>query len=268
MSIRLATWNINSVRLRISSVVRFLEEYTPDILCLQETKCPMGQFPTADLKACGYGHIAENGQPGYHGVAIVSRLPLENIERRQFCGKNDARHIAASFPAAAGLRVHSLYIPAGGDVPDPAANEKFAHKLNFLNELTDWFAASKKDALERTVLAGDFNIAPLEHDVWSHKQLLKVVSHTPVEVEHLERMRSAAGWVDVMRQHVPHDQKLYTWWSYRSRDWSGADKGRRLDHIWLEPDLAKSCKHIEVVRAARGWPRPSDHAPVLAELDL
>ena len=112
------------------------------------------------------------------------------------------------------------------------------------------------------------NIAPLEHDVWSHKKLLKVVSHTPIEVELLENMRKRGQWVDAMRQHVPHDEKLYTWWSYRAKDWSAADKGRRLDHIWLDEALAGKCSGIEVVRQARGWERPSDHAPVIATLDI
>ena len=102
------------------------------------------------------------------------------------------------------------------------------------------------------VVVGDLNIAPLENDVWSHRQLLKVVSHTPVETEGLGRVQRAGNWVDVMRKHVPADQKLYTWWSYRARDWDAADRGRRLDHIWATPDLAPRCTKIEIAaRSAR-----------------
>lgn len=268
MQIKIATWNINSVRLRQNLVSRFLEEYAPDVLCLQETKCPEGQFPSATFADAGYHHIAECGQPGYHGVAIVSRLPFEEVWRRQFCGKNDARHVAVRLSGTNDLKVHSFYIPAGGDEPDPVINDKFAHKLQFLTEMRDWFGELGSQALERSVLTGDFNIAPLEHDVWSHKALQKIVSHTPVEIEHLEDMRQSNDWIDVMREHVPHDQKLYSWWSYRARDWSKADKGRRLDHIWLDPSLDGKCTDVRVIREARGWERPSDHAPVIACIDV
>lgn len=121
---------------------------------------------------------------------------------------------------------------------------------------------------ERAVVVGDLNIAPLETDVWSHKALLKVVSHTPVEVEGLRRVQAAGGWIDAMRDHTPPSEKLYTWWSYRSPDWQAADKGRRLDHVWLSPDLRGHLRAVTVTREARGWDRPSDHVPVMAELRL
>ena len=133
-----------------------------------------------------------------------------------------------------GVELHNIYVPAGGDIPDPDANPKFAHKLQFLDELTAWFAAERKPR-EKMIAVGDLNIAPLENDVWSHKQLLTVVSHTPVEVEKLGRLQEAGGFVDAVRHFVPEDQKLYTWWSYRNRDWAASDRGRRLDHIWVTP---------------------------------
>ena len=119
-----------------------------------------------------------------------------------------------------------------------------------------------------SILVGDLNIAPLEHDVWSHKQLLKVVSHTPVETESFEAMRKAGGWVDLMRLNVPAEQKLYTWWSYRAADWAASDRGRRLDHIWSSPNVAERLTGLEVLKHARGWERPSDHVPVIARLAL
>jgi exodeoxyribonuclease-3 len=119
-----------------------------------------------------------------------------------------------------------------------------------------------------SVVVGDLNVAPLENDVWSHKQLLKIVSHTPAETERLTKAQAAGKWVDVVRHHVPPEQKLYTWWSYRARDWAASDRGRRLDHIWMTPGLTKFSSGIEVVREARGWPRPSDHVPVIASLDF
>jgi exodeoxyribonuclease-3 len=158
-------------------------------------------------------------------------------------------------------------VPAGGDVPDPAANEKFAHKLRFLDEVRAYFAAERGDGRPMVAL-GDFNIAPLETDVWSHKQLLGVVSHTPVEVERLERLQSAGRFVDAVRHFVPREERLYTWWSYRARDWSRSDRGRRLDHIWLTPPLLGALARACVYRAARGWEKASDHVPVMIELNL
>ena len=266
---KIASWNINSVRLRIAQVRRFLEEEAPDVLCLQEIKCAEDKFPRKALRAAGYEHHAVSGQAGYHGVAIISRLPLKDIEARQFCGKEDSRHIAASLPG--GVRLHNFYVPAGGDEPDPKTNEKFAHKLDFLDEMAGWFG--ELGARAKTVLVGDLNVAPCEHDVWSHKQLLKVVSHTPVEVEKLNNVADSHGWIDVARAHIPEPEKLYTWWSYRARDWRASNRGRRLDHIWVSPALKKAALNggreaFAIHDAARGWERPSDHAPISLKLDL
>ena len=270
MPLTLATWNINSVRLRLPLVQRFLDEFQPDILCLQETKCPDGQFPTADIHAMGYDHVATIGQKGYHGVAVLSRLPLAAIERGPFCRHGHARHVTVTLGeagAASGLTVHNFYVPAGGDEPDPEVNSKFDHKLHFLGCMTSAPAAGTL-ATTRAVLVGDLNIAPLETDVWSHKALLSVVSHTPIEVERFAACQEAGGWVDAMRTCIPPDRKLYTWWSYRSPDWAAADKGRRLDHVWVSRDLGGAVAGIRVVKEARGWERPSDHAPVIATLNL
>ncbi len=268
MRFSIATWNINSVRLRIDLVARFLREQKPDVLCLQETKCPDANFPSAAFKDLGYEHIALNGQKGYHGVAIASRHPFADVSRRDFCDKGDSRHICATLAGkAGGLEIHNFYVPAGGDEPDVKANPKFAHKLDFVDEMGGWFQSEPRHG-GRAILVGDLNIAPLEHDVWSHKALLNVVSHTPVEVEKFTRMQKAGRWFDALRKFTPEDQKLYTWWSYRSPDWNAADKGRRLDHVWTSPPLADAVKATKVFRDARGWDRPSDHAPVKVEFAL
>jgi exodeoxyribonuclease III len=271
LSLTVATWNINSVRLRLPLVRRFLGEFQPDILCLQETKCPDGQFPTADFKALGYDHIAFNGQKGYHGVAVISRLPFGKIDKGPFCRHNHARHISVTVAddagPASGLLIHNFYVPAGGDEPDPDVNAKFDHKLHFLDCMIDGVASGTLRN-ERAVLVGDLNIAPLETDVWSHKALLSVVSHTPVEVERFGRVMTAGSWVDAMRQCIPSEQKLYTWWSYRSPDWAAADKGRRLDHVWTSQDLSSAIAGVDVIKEARGWDRPSDHVPVVASFRM
>lgn len=261
---RIATWNINSVRLRLPLVQRLAEEKKPDIICLQETKTPDEFFPAESLHQLGYKHQHIHGMKGYNGVAILSRKPLSHLSIERWAGKDDCRHIHARVDG--GFDIHCLYVPAGGDIPDPKENEKFAHKLQLLDEVTKWWKKeSRKD--DKKILVGDLNIAPLEHDVWSHKQLLDVVSHTPIEVEKLDKMQKSIGWVDAVRHFVPASQKLYSWWSYRAADWAESNRGRRLDHIWVTPPLAASLKRTEIMRDARGWgPKPSDHVPVLIDL--
>ncbi|MFA5121632.1 exodeoxyribonuclease III [Zavarzinia sp.] len=263
--ITIATWNINSVRLRLPLVERFLAEASPDILCLQEIKTVDDSFPRAALVAAGYPHLAVAGQKGYHGVAIVSKLPFARIERDDWCEMGDARHLRVTFED--GLLLDNFYIPAGGDEPDPAINPKFDHKLRFLREMVAW--GEKRRAKEkRAIVVGDFNVAPLEHDVWSHKKLLGVVSHTPVETALLAEVQAAHDWVDAVRHFVPADQKLYSWWSYRAADWDAADKGRRLDHVWVTPDLKDGLISTTTLRDVRGWEKPSDHVPVLVKFEV
>ena len=135
---KIVTWNINSVRLRIAQVEKFLAEEAPEVLALQEIKCLEDNFPAKALEKAGYAHQAVHGQSGYHGVAIISKVPFTDVERRDFCDKGEARHVAVSFEN--GVRLHNFYIPAGGDEPDPKVNDKFAHKLGFLEELAEWTA--------------------------------------------------------------------------------------------------------------------------------
>lgn len=268
MKLKCATWNINSVRLRVRLVERFLRENGPDILCLQETKCPQGQFPSGPFKELGYLYIAEHGQKGYHGVAIASRIPFQRSYSKSFCGKQDCRHIAIELDSPCRLQLHNFYVPAGGDEPDAQVNEKFAHKLQFLKEMLAWSAAEAGERNVHKLVLGDLNIAPLEHDVWSHKDLLKVVSHTPVETSKLKNIMNAGKWTDVMRKATPEPEKLYTWWSYRAQDWRKSDRGRRLDHVWANESLAPKFTAMSVVKDARDWQQPSDHVPVITEFQL
>ena len=267
MALRVATWNINSVRLRLPLVERFVEQEKPDVLCLQEIKCREAEFPSSALKKLGYQHIAINAQKGYHGVAILSRLPLSNIEKREFCNKGDARHVSAQVNAGAHgpFVVHNLYVPAGGDIPDVTLNEKFLHKLNFLDELNEHSRTWSTGDIP-AIMTGDLNVAPYESDVWSHKALLKVVSHTPEETTRLKQILDHGKWRDAVRAITPEPEKLYTWWSYRSPNWLEANKGRRLDHIWLCQKLAPHISAMKVLKDARSWERPSDHAPVLIDI--
>ncbi len=262
--LRIATWNINSLRLRLPLLAGLVEALDPDIICLQETKVPDELFPHGALPELGYPHNVHAGMKGYNGVAILSRRPLTHITTApDWCEKGDRRHIAAEVQTPSGpITIHNFYVPAGGDVPDRVANVKFAHKLDFVAEATAWFRAHPP---VRSVLVGDLNIAPLEHDVWSHRQLLDIVSHTPVETEGLLAWQ-AAGFVDAVRKFVPADEKLYTWWSYRNRDWRASNRGRRLDHIWTTPDL-DPVGHM-VLTEARDWQQTSDHVPVCVTLAI
>ena len=263
MPLRIASWNINSLRLRLDNVTRLVETLSPDVLCLQEIKVQDEHFPHERLSALGYRHILAHGMKSYNGVAVLSRLPFSQPARRAWCGREDCRHAIVALPG--GIELHNFYVPAGGDLPNPEANPKFAHKLQFLEEMAAWFAAEPRPTAN-LVLVGDLNVAPLENDVWSHKQLLDVVCHTPGEVARLEVLRQGLGWVDAVRHFIPPSEKLYSWWSYRARDWAASNRGRRIDHAWVSPALAPRLAGAQVLREARGWPQPSDHVPVIVDL--
>jgi exodeoxyribonuclease-3 len=262
---KLATWNINSVRLRLGLVHLFLRREQPDVLCLQETKVVNDLFPAEAFRQLGYVHQAIHGQKGYHGVAILSKRPFTEKDSVSFCDNADCRHVQVRFEN--GIELHNFYVPAGADIPDPVANPKFAHKLGFLREMAALFEKRQDRASARAILVGDLNVAPLENDVWSHKQLLDVVSHTPVETDLLKNAQAAFDWVDVTRRFVPESEKIYSWWSYRALDWAASDRGRRLDHIWVSRALGEQVKSQAILKAARGWTQPSDHVPVVMELE-
>jgi exodeoxyribonuclease-3 len=262
--ISVATWNINSVRLRMGIVSQFLAEEAPDVLCLQEIKCQEHQFPAQAFADLGYVHQVVHGQKGYHGVATVSRVPIREFSRHDWQANGEARHVGVQLPDHQGMIVENVYVPAGGDEPDRAINPKFGQKLDFLERMTRW-----AEGIDRpTLIVGDFNIAPLESDVWNHKALLKVVSHTPLEVETLERFRNAHGWADIGREHIRDPARYYSWWSYRAKDWQANDRGRRLDHMWASPQLAAQATRHWLREDARGWEKPSDHVPLLTGFDL
>ncbi len=267
---RFMTWNMNSIRLRINLLLDLIKEEDPDVICIQETKTPDEFFPFGPLQDAGYGHIHIQGMKGYNGVAIMSKTPFDAKNQFDRVGRPDCRHISVTLPAAntnGPVEVHCLYIPAGGYEPDPVINDKFQHKLDFVDEMSGWFKDNYTPD-QPLIALGDFNIAPLEHDVWSHKQLLNVVSHTPDEVTRLEKMQSSLNWTDCTRHFVPEDEKCYTWWSYRNKDWKKSNRGRRLDHIWVTPPLADGIKGQKIRTDVRDWTKTSDHVPVIADIDV
>lgn len=258
-NLKIASWNINSVRARLDIVTRFLTEEQPDILCLQETKVVDDTFPGGIFRQLGYNHQVLHGQPMHHGVAIVSKIPIREDERHDWQANGEARHVGVRLDN--GVRLENVYIPAGGEVPNLDENPKFGQKLAFLERMIDWSSRLDKP----TILLGDFNIAPLESDVWSHKQLIDVVSHTQVECDLLARLQASHDWIDIGRHFYPAPQRLYTWWSYRAQDWAKSDRGRRLDHMWVSPELLPHAKAHRVIEPVRSWARPSDHAPLITE---
>ena len=268
MPLTVTTWNINSVRLRIGLVARFVKAARPDVLCLQETKCPDDAFPLKRFRRLGYHHVALNGQKGYHGVAVLSRVPFEAVAIDNYCGKTDCRHVAVTLGEKAGLRdpvtLHNFYVPAGGDEPDPAVNPKFAHKLSFLDELHA-MEKLRPAAGERAILVGDLNVAPLEHDVWSHKQMLKWC-RTRRSVREAHRIPKVGGGSIRCASSRP---------SRRSSTRGGASRDGQLktptaaaaSTTLVSPQLGDRVARIDIARAARGWERPSDHVPVTATVE-
>ena len=257
---KIATWNINSVRLRIAQVLRFLKEQQPDVLCLQETKTQDINFPLNDLANAGWPYYAIRGEKTYNGVAIISRFPIENISHLNWAGKADCRHITGQINS---VKIHNIYLPAGGDVPDRNENPKFGHKLDFISEVTEYFAKKKP---YNAVLVGDLNVAPLASDVWSTKQLKNVVSHTDIERKKITKMQQLGGWVDSVRKFYGNDEVLYSWWSYRARDFKISNRGRRLDHVWISRDIVPQIYKLEIHKETRSWEKPSDHVPLSLQL--
>lgn len=258
---KILSWNVNSLRIRLTELERIARKENPDVVCLQEVKAKEEDFPFAAVKAAGFEHVALYGMAGYNGVAILSRRPLAGVRRFDWAGKADARHISAV--TEEGIEIHNIYIPAGGDLPNPAANPAFARKLAFIEELDAYFAGRKAEGVTRKMLVcGDFNVAPSENDVWNHKQLLKIVSHTPAETSRLQKWYRESGLVDAVRRCRPEPEKVFSWWSYRNPNWQTNDKGRRLDHVWISPALAPQLQSAFVLKEYRGHERPSDHVPV------
>jgi exodeoxyribonuclease III len=257
MSFVVASWNINSVRLRTKLISDFLSQHQVDVLCLQEIKCEDAHFPADFFQQLGFDNQLFSGQKSYNGVAILSKTPISPLV-------SDFSHPAARYISAkiGAISLHNFYVPAGGDIPDANLNDKFADKLTFLSQMHR--LAIKKT--KNTVWVGDFNIAPYEHDVWSHKQLINVVSHTPIEVENLELIREAGSFIDSARHFVPYNEKSYSWWSYRGLEWQKSNRGRRLDHIWVSDDLRNNLLQYQAFVTARGWERPSDHVPIMVQL--
>jgi len=268
MRLRVCTWNVNSVRLRAEQAARFVEQAAPDVLCLQEIKCQTGEFPVQAFIDMGLPHLRIAGQKGWHGVAIASRLPIEDAPILDLCREKHARVVGG---VIAGVEIQNFYIPAGGDIPDRAENPKFDHKLDFYERLSAQTA--RRDPRQPLIVTGDLNVAPGEFDVWNHRYMSKVVSHTPAEIEAFGKLMTSLDFIDIVREAYPQPQKLASWWSYRAADFRQSDRGLRLDHLLLSPGLREAAWRLGAPSArihddVREWEKPSDHAPVSVDLGL
>ena len=262
---KLATWNVNSIRIRMELLKNLRHRKIRTLSAFRKSR---PRKKTFRLKTCGLSVIRIlrcTAWPATTACAFFPKTPLKDVEQKNWVGKTDARHICAR--VFDDIEINNIYIPAGGDIPDPIANLSFAHKLTFMDDVAEWWEQHQKTyAGRKMIVCGDFNVAPLENDVWNHRQMLKIVSHTPVEIERLTRLKNSLNFVDVLRKFHPEPEKAYSWWSYRNPNWQTNNKGRRLDHIWTTPNLEDRLVAVKILKEARNWERPSDHVPVIAEI--
>ena len=253
---KIATWNVNSIRARHDRVLRWLERHQPDVLCLQELKVREADFPRLTIEAAGY-KAAVLGQKTYNGVAILARQPLEDV--RLGLGEDDpqARLVSAR---VGGVRVLSAYFPNGRTV----GSESYSYKLEWMSRLRSELDTSY-DPDEPLALCGDFNVAPAPRDVHDPAAWEASVLFHPTVREALESIRSW-GFVDSYRQHHA-DEGLFSWWDYRMLGFP-KNRGLRIDHIFVTRSLAERCRDASIDREERKGKQPSDHAPVIASFDV
>ena len=258
---KIISWNLNSIRARLDHLIEILEIERPDFICLQETKVINESFPEEEIKKKKY-FVIKNGMASYNGVAILSKHKPKKVEVHNFCNKPDCRHIVMTYKS---LKIHSIYVPAGGDEPNPKINSKFEHKLQFLDEMKNFFKPNRNFS---TIVCGDFNVAPYEDDVWSHKSLVNVVSHTNIEREKVLSVLNECKFQDAIRFFISPPDNVYTWWSYRSPDFTTNNRGRRLDHIWVSDDKKIKLLKAKILVDFRKRAKPSDHVPLSLEFNL
>ncbi len=255
---KIATWNVNSVRARLAHLLGWLDKATPDLVLLQEIKCMDDAFPTLEIEAAGY-NCAVRGQKSYNGVAILSKEPIKAVQKgfRNGYDPENARLIAATI---SGARLINVYVPQG----QTTESEKFKYKLEFLQELKQEIA-NLNDSKKPFAIMGDFNIAPNAEDVWNEEIMKNRVSFHPKEHEQLKEI-SETGLTDIFRKF---DQRpgQFSWWDFRTRGFERGE-GMRIDYILANSVLTSSCRTCIIDLSARKQDRPSDHAPVIGEFNL
>jgi exodeoxyribonuclease-3 len=254
---RVASFNVNGINGRLPILLRWLEETSPDVVCLQELKAPDNKFPIREIEAAGYGAIW-HGQPRWNGVAILAKGadPIET--RRGLPGDEDDVHSRYVEAAVRGILIGNLYVPNGNPAPGP----KFDFKLAWFKRLIA-HAAQLLETGAPVVLAGDYNVMPTDLDVYKPERWLDDALFRP-EVRAAFRRLVDQGWTDAIR-HLHPDERIYTFWDYLRNAW-GRNAGLRLDHLLLSPSIADRLVDGGVDREVRGWLHASDHAPTWIEL--
>jgi exodeoxyribonuclease-3 len=255
---KIATWNVNSITIRLDQVLSWLKTTNTDVLCLQETKCVDEKFPLEEINNAGF-YAAFMGQKSYNGVAILSRYELKDVQYNLAGDNADApkRLIAATVE---NIRIVNTYIPNGTEL----WTDKFTFKLDWLQRLRKFFDANC-DVNSDVLLCGDFNVAPDERDVWNAAFWEGKLHFSKPERAALDYVKKW-GFTDVFRQ-TNGDERGFSWWNYRE----GAfykNQGLRIDHIWTSKSLADRCVSCWIDKTPRAWERPSDHTPVLAEFEV
>lgn len=265
---KISTWNVNSLRKRLNSLKIFADKHQPDIIALQETKVENHLFPKKEIEEIGYKYCVYSGQKSYNGVAILSRIPLvKNSHFSLNLYNEDKRHIAVTINLEnTKIELHNFYIPAGGDLADIELNSKFKHKLEYISLMQKWFLLNRCQNKDNIIILGDLNIAPHKNDVWSSKSLANVISHTYIERKILIEMKNKLNFIDTARYFTPMENKIYSWWSYRNKDWQKSDRGRRLDHIWISRNLKAYLSSCEFIKEMRQYENPSDHIPYIISI--
>ena len=255
---KIATWNINSIGSRIQHVIDWCETNQPDVLCLQETKCVDDKFPASRFKRIGFEHIAVHGEKAYNGVAIISKLRLDDVQKNfPLSEANESKRLIAA--TIDGIRVVNVYVPHGTKF----GSDKFRYKLDWVRRLREMFDAGFATD-DEVILCGDLNVAPHEMDVWNPLLWNNKMHFSRPEREAIMDLKRW-GFVDVFRQ-LNGSEREFSWWSNFHHDFE-KDRGLRIDHIWASPPLAEICTDCWIDKTPRGWEKPSDHAPVLAEFD-
>jgi exodeoxyribonuclease III len=260
---KIATWNINGVKARIDNLVHWLGESAPDVACLQEIKSVDENFPRAEVEALGY-HVETHGQKGFNGVAILSKLRFDEVNRGLPGDDEDeqARFIEGVFSTDSGsLRVVSLYLPNGNPVDE---DRKFGYKLRWMARLERW-AAERLELEERLVLAGDYNVIPEAIDARFPEQWVNDALFQPQTRQAFRRLENL-GFTDAIRA-VTDDGGIYSFWDYQAGAWQ-KNNGIRIDHLMLSPEAADRLTGAAVEKHVRAWEKPSDHVPVTVTLSI
>jgi exodeoxyribonuclease-3 len=259
---RVATWNVNSVRLRLDNIVAWLAERSPDVICLQEIKCVNEAFPSEAFERLGY-NVAVHGQKGFNGVALLSKLPFDEVAPGLIGDDSDvqARFLEALVSTKYGvLRIVNLYLPNG----NPILTDKYTYKIKWMDRLIA-FSLERLKLEEPLLLAGDFNVIPAVADAKNPATWTDDALFLP---ETREKFRTLAnlGLTDAIRA-VSDSAELYTFWDYQASAWA-RDNGIRIDHIMLSPQAADRLIDAGIDRHVRGWDKPSDHVPMFVDLDI